>query len=444
MNPSLPFSAQSHAKRRFWVSIGTLLVATSATFAPAQAATPDLGKFPNVTFIYGSANTVPMAAPTSSGIGTWTFTSSNTSVATVNKTSIIPVSVGTTTITAMQASDGTYAATSVTATLTILRGTPVVGPFKDLLVQMPSSKVVTKTITPPISNSTADWVFTSLNPTVATVDGNVLSILSLGAAPITAVQSANVNFAQSAPVTMTVTVTGPSPTIDSWSDMTYFISDSPATIAPPKSPSNGLWSFVSSDPSILSFDGNQATFHKAGKVTVTANQAASIIWGSATIDANLTIKRNSPTVGSLPAMTVHVGQPAFTPVPPTSNSTGIWDYESSNPRVATIVDGLIKPISAGTTVITATQEGTTVYNQSAAVTSILTVTPAPPPPVVKPHVSAALKGRVLTIKSDNPDVSVKINGNPAVVGVNRLLPGIRTVTITFQDLVVLNKKFVVK
>ena len=94
--------------------------------------------------------------------------------------------------------------------------------------------------------------------------------------------------------------------------------------------------------------------------------------------------------------------------------------------------------------ITATQEGTTIYNQSAPVTSILTVTPAPVPPVVKPHVSAALKGRILTVKSDNPDVTVKINGNPGVLGINRLQPGVRTVSITFQDLIVFNKKFTVK
>jgi hypothetical protein len=436
-----PFHGKSF---RYWAVAAFCFSTLFFNITSANAVAPDLGKFPNLTFTYGSSNTVPMDPPTSNGIGAWTFTSSNTSVATINKTTIIPVSVGTTTITATQASDGTYSAATVSATLTIVRGVPVVGPFKDLLVQMPSSKVVTKTITPPISNSTADWVFTSLNPTVATVDGNVLSILSLGAAPITAVQSANTNFSQSAPITMTVTVTGPSPTIDAWAEMTFFFSDSPATIVPPKSPSNGLWSYVSSDPSIVTFDGNKATFHKSGKAIITANQTASIIWGAASIDTNLTVKKNSPTVGSLPAMTVHVGEPAFTPVPPTSNSTGVWDFESSNPRVASIVDGLIKPISAGTTVITATQEGTTIYNQSAPVTSILTVTPAPVPPVVKPHVSAALKGRILTVKSDNPDVTVKINGNPGVLGINRLQPGVRTVSITFQDLIVFNKKFTVK
>lgn len=512
---------KSNSARSFIVLLATCL-AVVINVAPAQALSPTVGKFPNLTFTYGSSNTVPMPAPTSSGIGAWTFTSSVNSVATISQNTIVPVSLGTTTITATQASDGIYDAVAVSATLTIIRGTPVVGPFKDLIYQMPSTKIVTKTLIPPISNSNGAWTFTSQNTTVATIDGNVVSLLSLGIAPITAVQSATENFTQSAPVSMKLTVTGPSPQVDPWADMTFFFTDSQATIVPPKSTSTGAWSYVSSDPTIVSFEGNVATFRKIGKVTITANQAPSVIWGISSAEAILTVKRGVPIVGGFSLPNVRAGERPFAPIAPTSTSNGSWGYESSNTKVATIVDGLIKPIAAGTTTITAVQEGSSLFSESTRVTAVLTVTPGLVLPTVadipdlgiflgataspfqnpasasdaswsysssdplivsvsdnrpianakgtvtitatqepkgnfgaitksfkvtvlpKFQLSTSLKGRVLTVKSGIPQVTVLINGVKGQVGPNKVQSGTRIVTITYQNMVVYNKKFVVK
>ena len=64
--------------------------------------------------------------PTSNSSGTFTFTSSNTSVATINGAIVTFIGPGTTTITAIQASNGLYLSDTITATLTINSSLPIV------------------------------------------------------------------------------------------------------------------------------------------------------------------------------------------------------------------------------------------------------------------------------------------------------------------------------
>ena len=62
--------------------------------------------------------------PTSSSSGAFSYTSSNDTVATVSGNTVTVLGSGTSTITVLQASDGTYDAASATATLTVSEGGP--------------------------------------------------------------------------------------------------------------------------------------------------------------------------------------------------------------------------------------------------------------------------------------------------------------------------------
>lgn len=86
---------------------------TLSVYGPAT-----LGAFPDIT---KTTNDAPftITAPTSNSAGAFTYTSSNTSVATITGNTVTIVGPGTATITAIQAANGLYLQTTTTATLTV-------------------------------------------------------------------------------------------------------------------------------------------------------------------------------------------------------------------------------------------------------------------------------------------------------------------------------------
>ena len=83
--------------------------------------TPSLTGFNAISKTYGDA-AFSLTAPTTVSSGAFTYTSSNTAVATISGSTVTVVGAGTSTITATQAANGNYATASTTATLTVLPG----------------------------------------------------------------------------------------------------------------------------------------------------------------------------------------------------------------------------------------------------------------------------------------------------------------------------------
>lgn len=79
---------------------------------------PTLGPFPALTKAEGDA-AFDLTAPTSKGPGAFTFSSSNPEVATISGKSVTITGPGTSTITATQASSGSYNSSSTSAVLTV-------------------------------------------------------------------------------------------------------------------------------------------------------------------------------------------------------------------------------------------------------------------------------------------------------------------------------------
>jgi len=106
----------------------------------------------------------------------------------------------------------------------------------------------------------------------------------------------------------------------------------------------------------------------------------------------------SPTITNFSVAAKVVGAADFPIFRPTSNSTGTFSYTSSNPDVATIVNGnQIHVVSAGTTTITATQAARGNYG-SGFTTAVLVVSyPNPSTAATVPTKSAS---RVISIFSD--------------------------------------------
>ena len=79
---------------------------------------PTLGSFtvPSKTI---SSAPFTLTAPTSNSSGTWSYTSSNTNVATISGSTVTIVGAGTSVITATQAAAGAYGSGSTTANLVV-------------------------------------------------------------------------------------------------------------------------------------------------------------------------------------------------------------------------------------------------------------------------------------------------------------------------------------
>ena len=94
-------------------------------------------------------------------------------------------------VTANQAAAGGYAASSTTAIFNILPGVTVLGPL-NILDQIEGASPVT--IADPTSNRSGSFNYTSSSPSLASISGNVITIIAAGSITVTATQPATSNW----------------------------------------------------------------------------------------------------------------------------------------------------------------------------------------------------------------------------------------------------------
>lgn len=354
-----------------------LAIATAALLLlmpSAIAAAPSLSDFPPISIEFGSTNSLKLTPPTSNSSGSWSYTSSDKAIAVINGDSLIPISVGTATITATQSADSQYSSGTISTTVTIRKGNPILGAFNDQYFSFTGAKNSKVTLNPPLSNSNGAWTFTSLNPNVATVTGNIATILALGIAPITATQASTNNFNASNQLVMNLRVVGPPPTLGTWPAMSHTFSEGTFQLTPPTSQSKGNWTFTSSNASVATVIGNSVIINSVGTATISAAQEADPIYGPASTSSKLTITKSTPTVGILQPITVRANDPGVALVNPNSDSDGTWNFSTSDRKIAIIKNGQLFGLIPGTVTLTASQGEGKNYLSSQPVTTTVTVT----------------------------------------------------------------------
>ena len=378
----------------------TIVVATQAATTDFLAATRNIsvtvtGKAPTVGVFTVPSQTLnnplfTLTPPTSTSAGVWSYTSSNVNIARISGSTLTLVGAGSATITATQAADWNWASTSKDAVITVLGATPVHGAFSN--VSLTLGVFNSFTLSPPVSNSTGAWSYASSNLSVATVSGNSITPVGAGTAIITATQAATGNFGVGTS-TMTLTVLGGAPTLGAFPNTVVALrplSANTYTLTPPTSNSLGAWTFVSSDPSIVSISGNIATLYQVGSVTITANQGSAGNYGpSNPVTMRFTVSPATPTLSVWGNIDKTFGDAVFALTPPTSSSAGTWSYASSNTGVATVKDNQVTIVGAGQAIITATQAANWNWAET---TTQLTLTVAPVAPTTGPL--AAMTGVV--------------------------------------------------
>lgn len=131
--------------------------------------------------------------PNSNSNGSFTYTSSDTSVASVSGTTVTINGVGTTTITANQAATSSYNSGSTTAVLTVNKGNPIYSTWS-IPIKNPSDSNFF--IIPPTSTSDGTFTYSSSNINVATINNTTgeITILGEGNTIITATQASSTNY----------------------------------------------------------------------------------------------------------------------------------------------------------------------------------------------------------------------------------------------------------
>jgi len=317
---------------------------------------PTLGSFTIPTKTFGDA-AFTLTAPSSNSDGGFTYSSSNTSIASISGTQVTMLDSGSVTITATQAATSNYLSGTTTATLTISKATPTLGSFT---ISARTYSPNAFTLTAPSSNSDGGFTYSSSNTSIASISGTQVTMLDSGSVTITATQAATSNYL-SGTTTATLTISKATPTLGSFTISARTYSPNAFTLTAPSSNSDGGFTYSSSNTSIASISGTQVTMLDSGSVTITATQAATSNYLSGTTTATLTISKATPTITNFTIPRKIYGSAPFTLPTPSSNSTGLFSYESSDQTIATIAGDSLTILKFGSVIITATQAETSKY-----------------------------------------------------------------------------------
>ncbi|HYG02417.1 MAG TPA: choice-of-anchor tandem repeat GloVer-containing protein [Chryseosolibacter sp.] len=207
-----------------------------------------------------------------------TYTSSNPGVATVSDGIVTIVGAGSTVITASQAGDDNYLpATEVPQNLVVNKLQQVIT-FTDLPEQQfgTESFALTGAI-----NSPLEIIYTSSDPDVATIDGNMVTIVGVGTTDITASQTGDDNHIAATDVIQTFTVTKGDQVIEFAQLEDRHNMDEPFQLVASSSSSLPVV-FSSSNEEVASVEGNTVTIHGPGITSITASQAGNENYNAAT------------------------------------------------------------------------------------------------------------------------------------------------------------------
>jgi limonene-1,2-epoxide hydrolase len=333
------------------IVISTLIAPATAVGAVTIIATP------TATTVSLTQKTITLTPPATNSPGAWSIEIDNPKIATANGLTLTLLSAGTSIIRYAQAASGAYNAASRSSRLTVTPGIPTLGEFKDQTIALSAG---TYTINAPTSSSDGAWSFQSLDQSIATVSGNKVTLLDGGDVSIRATQSPTLNWLTTT-ATMKLSVTAPSPTVGTFSDITLSIdSVSKVELILPVSNSKGAWTLTSADPSVASVNGLTVTALKSGTTKISAKQAPSGGFRSIIVTLNVTILAVDPVVTASGFLdrTVEIipGTPQqISLAAPVSNSPGAWTFTSSDPTIASINGNSLSALKPGKVTVTAVQ-----------------------------------------------------------------------------------------
>jgi uncharacterized protein YjdB len=318
-----------------------------------------IGTTDSFTVVYDPADT------TQTGLS---WSSSNADVATVSGGTVAAVAVGTVTITAVSTADPSKTANAtVNITTTEIPLTAITLSQDTLNLNKGGTDTLTVSYVP-ASATQQGVVWSSSDPTVATVSGGTVAAVAVGTAVITARSAANSTISASATVTVTAPLTGiqlsPASLAISGIGATGSLA---ATFAPTDTTQTGLaWS--SSDPAVATVSNGVVTAAGGGTATITATSTTnSGISAAAMVTVIIPVTGITLNQTALSLNKGGTGTLALSYAPTNTTQRDVT-WSSSNTTVATVSNGVVAAVGGGTATITATSTTDKTIDASCAVT----------------------------------------------------------------------------
>ena len=187
---------------------------TTSTPLVVNPGSPNLSNFVIPNKDYGGIPFV-LTPPSTYSLGAFTYSSDNLSTATISGSTVTIGDVGTSTITATQAASGYYSQGSIQASFTVNTIPPNLSNF---VIPTPKKVGDVFVLTPPSTNSSGAFSYSSDNLSTATISGSTVTIVNVGTSTITATQAASGNYSQGN-IQASFDVTPPT-AIYSWTNIT--------------------------------------------------------------------------------------------------------------------------------------------------------------------------------------------------------------------------------
>ncbi len=353
--------ASGSASGDITVSAGGVAAAKGFTFISTLPQTLNYTLIPTKTF--GDAD-FDLAVTASTGLPI-TYTSSNSSVATVTNNRVHIVGAGTATITASQAGNVTYSAANINLNLQVNKASQSINfdAIPGKLISDPDFNLNA------IASSGLGVSYTNSNPTVATLVNSTVHILSTGTTTFTAVQNGNTNFNAAPSISITLTVSN-LPQIMMFAEIANKkVND--IDFDPGATVNSGLLVvYTSSNTNVATIVNSKVHIVGAGSTIITASQEGNLTYAPISKTNILIVNKLDQTI-NFPAIIAKTYNDADFDPSATSGAGLAITYTSSNLNVATIVAGKVHIVGAGSTLITATQSGNTTYD---AVSSSMNLT----------------------------------------------------------------------
>ena len=316
--------------------------AATATFTlTVNKADPTIS-LADISKTYGDANFNLSAS--SSSTGAFTYTIADQNIATINGVAVGIEGAGSTSITVTQAADNNYNTASKTINLStntnnlsVAKAAPVLS-FNNVVKNYGDTSF---TIEAQSQTSSGTLSYTSADNSVVSISGSTATVNGAGSSIITVTQSETANY-NATTTSFTITVNKIDPTLSGFSNVTKTFGDPSFEITPPtkNNDNTGVFTYSSSDPSIVSINNNNLTINGAGSVVLTANLASDNNYNSGSITTNITVEKANQTIsiGALPE-----NQPLkdFNSIPLSASSS------SNAPIVVTLAQGSAASLSGG-------------------------------------------------------------------------------------------------
>ncbi|WLQ12973.1 Ig-like domain-containing protein [Hahella aquimaris] len=323
--------------------------------------------------VYGETVNNPVAegAP---GSGAVTYSSSNSSVASVNSESGVVqlVGAGSAVITAEKAGDAVYSSAIAKYTLTVNKKAQTLSLRNPGPIETNVGNIVTNGVTV-VEGGTGALSYSADAETAIELDretGEVHAV-SVGEAQITVTKAGDANY-NAASVSYKVIVgkgvqsiafTTPGPVESIYGD-TY------TNVITGGAPGSGAITYASSNESIATINSatGEVTMVGVGSVVITATKAADANYESAEASYTINVAKKTPalTFGSAGPLSLTIGETLTNAA--TSTSTGAVTYSVGDSAIASVdaESGLVTALGVGSTSIMATQAGDTNHNAASA------------------------------------------------------------------------------